>query len=465
MSLTHFISSRFNARASLPRSIRAMRAVAMTGIAIAVAALVVATSIGRGFENRYRRALMDFNAHIVVMGGGEIEDSRDVTDRLGVVRYSSGEDASFARRWAWALPCLRWLDHLSGNPAIGRFIPASLGEFEKRVDDAAGRGVLSSTPFLYREALSVGGGKIRGVVVKGIDPATVRDVNGMSITLFDEGRPLEAAMGAAGGEGIPVVAGRALAREFGVDGKPFDLKLMIPKLGKGQKGGRQFETVRIVGTFESGMQDYDAQFILMALPQARRLFHVAPGVISGVELKLDDPQRADEVAARIDEKMGPHYRGITWSELNRELLSAVRLERLVSAVIMGIMVVVAALNIVAVLVLMTIYRFHEISILKALGLPERRVLALLTRGGSLIGLWGVLAGLAIGIGIAEAAGRLNLIPLEPDIYLIASLPIDISPLICGMITLFCIAVGFLTSLSASRSLSRIPVAEGLQMGR
>lgn len=406
MSITNFISRRFNSGRFLPRSIRAMRAVAMIGIAVSVAALIVAISIGRGFEGRYRRALMDFNAHIVVMGGAEMTKPREVMKQLDSV----------------------W------QPTDG---------------------VVGVTPFIYREALSVGGGEINGVVVKGVDPSGLTDIVSMTMKFSSDGSSIEEALGHRDGAAIPVIAGRALAEKFTI-GDTF--KLLIPSEGH----SRRFETVKIAGRFESGMHDYDAQFLIMSISDMRRMFKIEPDTVTGLEIKLRDPENAASVAARIEDEIGPVWRAVTWSELNNDLLAAVRLEKLVLSVVMGLLVAVAALNIVAVLVLMGIYRLREIAILKAIGLNNRSVRAVLVRGGALVTLVGVFAGVVLGVGLAFVVGRMRLIPLEAEIYLIDSLPIDISLSICGMLTLVCLGMGFVTSFLAAQKLSRVQIAEGLK---
>lgn len=378
-----------------------MRIIAVVGIAIAVAALVVATSIGIGFEKQYTGALLDFNAHLIVMGTGEIRNPSEVDGKI---------------------------------------------EALKRKD------VVGVTPFIYREALSIGGGKIRGVVVKGIDPNTLRDVNKMEISIKD-GRTLEDSLKAADKKKVNIIVGLALFDSFG---KSNTIKLMIP--GEGED---RFIEGDVVGTFESGIYDYDAQFLLVSLSEARRIYKIKGDAVSGLELKLKDPFMADSMADMIEGILGASYEVTTWGELNRDLLAAVHLEKLVSAIIMGMMVLVAMLNIVAVIVLTAIHRFHEISILKAIGLPNRIVESIFIRGGISIDVMGSALGIVTGIGIAAVVGHYDLVPLDAEIYLIESLPIDISPLICGMISTFCLVVGYLTTKIASRKLSGASIAEGL----
>lgn len=408
MNVVNFISSRFNSHVSMPRSVRVMRTVAAIGIAVAVAALIIAVSIGRGFERVYTKALLDFNSHIVVQGTGEIEHPEGLLTQL----------LSF-------------------------------------------KNVVGATPFIYRESLVIAGGNIRGVVVKGIDTKTMRDVNSMQINFFEKNNSIEKMLNSKIGSALPVIVGKALAYEIGISKEKPGMRMMLARKTGKNKYSQDFIELTAVGTFESGMHEYDAEFMIMSLPLVRGIFSAGKNTVSGIELKLNDVTKARTVADEIEKKTGPINHAITWDELNSGLLRAVRLEKFVSALIMGIMVVVAGLNIVATLVLMTLYRMHEIAILKALGLANEKIGKIFIRGGISIGLWGILAGLIIGIAIAYAVGELHLIPLSEEIYFVRALPIDISWPICGILALFCAIVIYMTSWLAAKKLSSVPPAEGL----
>lgn len=401
MSIVGFIGRRFNASRFLPRSIRAMRAFAMVGISIAVAALVVAVSIGNGFEKEYRRALLGFNSHLMIMKIGEIEKS----SRL-----------------------------------IGEIKKTGISE------------IVGVTPFIYREALAIGGGGISGVIIKGIDPQSVRNVTDIKFPV-PEGMNLAQLLSSGKKDKMNVIVGRSF---FARTGRPKVLRLMVPTDGK-----QRFIEAGIVGTFESGINDYDSQFFLASIPELARFYDIKEDTATGLELKLGDPFDADAVAKKIGLELGPEYQMTTWNELNRDLLSAVQLEKLVSTIIMGIMVVVAMLNIVAVMVLMLIYRIHEVAVLKAIGLPDGKIRAIFVRSGMRIDVLGTFFGMVIGIALSSIVGGLKLIPLEAEIYLIKSLPIDISPAICGMIATFSMLFGYAASKIVSFKLSRVSVSEGL----
>ena len=405
MSLINFISSRFNCSETLPKSIKVMRIVSIVGVSISVAALIIATSVGRGFEKEYIKALLEFNSHLVVMSGAEIENPKDVIDRL-----------------------------------------------QTRSDLE----ITGMAPFIYREALAIGGGAIKGIVIKGVDTESIAEVNGMKMDLID-GKNLKAALATKPDSPISVVSGISLYDFFG---RNEDVKLVIP-----EEKRESFVPVKVAGSFESGIYDYDSQFILMSLPQIRKLFKMDEGTVTGFELKLMDPFKAEKTARRIEEILGAQYQTTTWQELNEDIIAAVNLEKLASAIIMGIMVIVAALNIVAVLVLTTIYRLHEISVLRAIGLSKKYIQEVFVRAGTKISLIGTLIGVAMGLIIAFVIGFFELIPLEAEIYLIKSLPIDISIPICGMIAVLCIGVGFLTSVLASRKLANEQIALGFNRAR
>jgi lipoprotein-releasing system permease protein len=489
MSVTGFISRGFNSRRALPRSVRSMRAVAAGGIVVAVASLVIAVSIGRGFEFHYRRALLNFNAHVVVMGTGEMADPWEAMEKIGAKRYASEEERGFARRWGWIAPlgpmaagtfdlADRWIwrgaHFISQVPGLEglaswlrsqpsrRILPDFLNRRLNRLEEIRAKGVEGTTPFLYREALAIGGGLIRGVVVKGIDPHTLETTSGVSINLLKGFDSVTDALSGEGGDGVPVVLGGALAAQFKDLTAKEGIRLLVPQEGAAEMGEGRLEKVRVVGTFESGLYDYDSQFLLMSMDDARRLFGAAsPTAVSGIEVRLDDPGKADWIARALERDLGIAYRAVSWGELNRDLLAAVRLERLVFAMIMGMLVIVAAMNIIAVLVLMTMRRLPALSLLKAVGATDNGVRRIFVWQGISIGAWGCAVGLGVGSVLAWLVGRFALIPLEAEVYLIGALPIDISPMLCGMIALFCLGVAYVVSGFAARRLARVPVVEGL----
>jgi len=483
MSVIKFISSRFHAVKTLPRSIKAMRFVAIVGIAIAVAALIIAMSVGRGFEKKYIEGLLNFNAHIVIMSTNEIDKPYQLMNELNALRIRSEDERRELARWKWIIPLqasliqsiegLEFLHEdvsfsLSDYPALSdiwdklnpqmlhSLIPTSIVKFMERLNESSLKGLKGMTPFIYRESLAIGGGNIRGVIVKGVDPQTLSDVSDTKVELKDKNSTLDDALRSTG-DGVNIILGKSLGDKFK---NAESIRLMIP-----EESGEKFLHAKVAGVFESGIHDYDSQFILMSLPDVRRLYDMDADTISGIELRLEDPLLAKATAKRIDEILGPTYETITWGELNEDLIAAVELERLISAIIMGIMLFVAALNVIAVMVLIMIHRIHELAILKAIGLSDRMIEAIFIRGAMAVVITGMIFGSVLGICISALLGHFSLIPLEAEIYMIDALPIDISLPICGMISVFCIIIGYLAAKIASRKLARAPVIEGLSCTR
>lgn len=399
-ALIRFISKRQNSPSVLPRSIRAMRRVSIVGIAMTIAALVVAVSVGAGFEREYVKALLDFNSHIIVASAGEIMKPDEIMEKLKSI---SADDESR---------------------------------------------IVEIEPFIYREALAIGSGKIQGVIVKGVSEEYLSGAEGLAISKFP---------GAFDDKSIALYTGKGLYDYFD---EPSGLDMMIPGLDD-----QEFVDVRVAGTFESGIHDFDAEFVLAGLRDVRKLFGIEGESITGFEIRIEDPLKAGIAAEKIEETLGPLYETTTWEELNGELLRAVRLERLVSAMIMGLMVFVALLNIIAVMVLITIYRLKNIAIFRTLGLTRSGIAQVFVRAGMSIVAGGVIAGFALGILISIVVDKFDLIPLDPSVYLIDALPVDISPVICGMLAIFCIVLGYLTSYVAAHKLADTKIVDGLNTAR
>ncbi|MBI4126552.1 MAG: ABC transporter permease [Deltaproteobacteria bacterium] len=306
-------------------------------------------------------------------------------------------------------------------------------------------GLTEATPFLYREGLFIGKGSIKGVVLKGID---LQDPSW---------RERFRVSGNSKGEGV--ILGKAVFP--GVDvGET--VKLLIPKQHAGQS---PFLDLAVAGTFSSGLYDSDSQFALIDLEQLRKLFGDPSDVITGIELFLDDPERAQSVAVSLEEWLPPTLRPVTWQELNAELFEAIRLEKTVLAIIMGMLVLVAALNIIAVVTVVIHARTREMAILSTLGISRRQRMKLLMRLGFTPGLWGTLLGLSLGIVVAFLLTRTSIIPIDPEVYLLDRLLLDLSPLLCGIIGVFSLGVTCLVAAVASQKLVSLPIIEGLRQAR
>lgn len=464
MSLIGYISSRFNRHRTLPPSLRTMRVIAICGIAIATATLVITLSILKGFEQEYRRTILGFNAHVVLLKAGEADDSREVTRLIEAGELTDDDREFISSHWiswrVWQLfGDLFRIAHL-GSLWDSTVIQRLVKDWHIRVKEIERKGIIGVTPFIYREGLMIAHGAIKGVVIKGVDTATLRDVNPMEIDLVSGHASLEDALEAEFAR--PVILGRGLAKALNLDvtDSPANVKLLVPTREL-QKDAENFDTLTAVGTFESGLYDYDAQFALMTLSSVRELFDMPKNRITGIELKLDDPDKAVVVSNWLEDHLSPSWRAIPWSELNADIFRAVEMEKRTFSIIMGMLMVVAAFNIIGVLVLIILVRSHEISVLRSLGMMRSQLRKVFTRGGLVIGFFGVLCGLVLGVGASFALSKFEIVRIAPEVYFLSRLPIDISLPVCGMISVFCLFACWLTSAIAANKLSDVPIAEGL----
>lgn len=408
MSLVSYISAHFNRHRTLPPSLKVMKIVTIVGIAVATATLIVTLSILTGFEREYRRTILDFNAHLVLLKAGEADAVDEVND---------------------------------------------LVESRKEIKGA--------TPFLYREGLMLGGGAIKGVIMKGIDVKTFRDVNPMKINFPADLPDLASALPPKTEEQYVILgSGLAKSMKIGIDDIPATVRFLVPTSSVA-KGENQFKKLKVLGIFDAGLYDYDAQFALMTLPALRKLFDLSDDRTTGVEFVLDVPENATVLGEWFEERLGPSWRAMPWSELNSDIFKAVQMERTTFSLIMGVLMVVAAFNIIGVLVLMILMRTGEIAILRSLGMTRKALVRVFTRGGLIIGILGVGIGTFVGVGLALLLAHFDIVHIAPEIYFLKRLPIDISPLVCGITAVFCIAACWLTSFAAARKLSRLPIVEGL----
>lgn len=477
MGLVSYTSRRMSQMRRLPRSLKIMRLIAIVGIAIGTATLLIALSIVTGFEREYKKAILNFNAHVVILRAGEISKPDKIIS-LTATLIKPEKDNEYLE---WLAP---WWNHLvnfyhwairihdnvsfklADHPAfislwdklspehIVNESPKSWQKFSNRITDTQTKSVIGMTPFIYREGLIISHGIIKGIVVKGVDPTTVRDVNEMKIEL-PQNLTLENAL-IARNTTPHIIIGKPLAKQLDI--KNGKITLLVPTKEKRKK----FVTVKVVGTFESGLYDYDSNFALMDIEEIKRVFDAPQIAATGMELKLDDPDKAAAVADFINDNLVAPYQAITWGDLNKEIFAALALEKFVFSIIMGILVVVAAFNIVGVLILLIYHRIHEVAILKALGIQYRDLQKIFIRSGVVTGLIGTVIGLMFGTLTAWALAKFDLVRLEPEVYFLSSLPIDISWPICGMILLFSVAMCYLTSRIASKRLIRLPISEALR---
>jgi len=355
---------------------RLVTGIAVGGVALAVMVLLVTQSVVQGVEKSFYKALLGFNAHLVVL-----------------------------------------------NPLTWQSDPGLAGQIATHLGDS----LQATTPYLYLEGILAHQGKKKGVIVKGVEAKSfhgVYDVNIFSHLTPPKLSSVPAIFNATASDSRPVILGSKLARELGIQAPGESLKIFLPQKDAKLKLN-SFRSLTVVGFFESGYYEYDANVAIMPLPTLQNMVGVQDK-ITGIEMKLRDPMQSMALAKKLEEDLGSSYRVLSWMQLNGELFSALRLEKKVFFFIMGALVLIACFNILGVLVLMIHERKREISILRALGLNMSRVKNIFGWIGVYLGLFGLLFGFVFA-GIALFSLKYWLVlPVSAEVYMVDKIPVAFS---------------------------------------
>jgi lipoprotein-releasing system permease protein len=327
--------------------------------------------------------------------------------------------------------------------------------------------VMAAAPVLYEEGLISSHSRAEGVILKGINPGRELQVGDLlkhlsagSLDRLNQTLSNESGVGAPSID--PIVIGKELATSLGLhvgetavftspQGYLTPLGDTVPK----------FRHFRVVGIFDSGFYDFDSGWAFTNLPAAQRLFDL-PDEVSVIEFRIDDIYQAEDVAATIRQAAGAGFDTTTWQEQNRSLFSALRLERLVTILTIGLIVLVAALNIFITLAMMVMEKNREIAVLMSMGARQRQVWALFTLHGLLIGAVGTLLGLLLGYVASWACNHYKLIHLQADVYSLAFVPFHPRPWDGLWITLAALAISFMATLYPSINAARLKPVEILR---
>jgi len=465
------------------RSVAVMSVISFIGIAIGVATLMVTFSVASGFGKAYREAILNFNAHVVLLSIDEIQDAGVVREHLKMFDATDQskeewEESRFVRSLLRPIQSLwvslyrsymtsqfkedGWIKHvmMRGHPIfISEYLysrelyPKSWVDAIVKIVRQSEIGIVAVNPFVYREGLLIHKGDIRGIAIKGVDLKHMSDFSGTTITMFD------AVSSPEGEDPLPmIVLGEQLVSE--ISAEPGDsIRLMLPEHWK--EGSREsFKEFRLGGSFESGMYDFDSQFVLLDIDDARSLFGLND-VASGFEIKLDDWEKAPIFAGRLEKEFPYPIYASHWQEMNQSLFEAVKLEKVMFAIIMGALVIVAAFNIIGTIMLKVLYKTSDIAIMRALGMEVDQVKRIYVYQGFIVGLLGTAAGLALAVFIIWTIQEYEWIRIPADIYLLKTLPVCISWLAGVMIAAFSLLVCWITSEAASKKVLDLSIVKGL----
>lgn len=430
----------------LIRRLTIFTSINVSGLFLASAAMVIVLSIMSGFENDLKRKILGNNAHIVVTRPDQtFTDYARLRDRFAHVH-----------------------------------------------------GVIGATPYITNEVMISSQSNLSGVIVKGIDPATVGNVTDLKKNIFsggldylldpkqlngasgpsifdddtkkdleqlhakektkkdDEEKPLKFERKTRPG----VIIGKELAQNLRLYVGD-DVDIVSPFGGIGPTGTiPKSKPFRVAGEFFSGMFEYDTKYVYILLPEAQKFFNM-PDEVTGIEVKVSDPDRTEPVVAELSRIAGPGYDVEDWKELNRSLFSALKIEKILMFVLLCFGILVAAFSIIANGTMLVLEKGKEVAILKSMGASDGTVLGAFMVLGLLIGGIGTVTGIAAGIIGCWALSHFPL-PLNTDVYYITTLPVKMNPYEIAAVFAAALAIALLATLYPAWMASRLRPVDGLR---
>ncbi len=340
---------------------------------------------------------------------------------------------------------------------------------------AAMPGVVAVTPFVTSQVMAVGstpngapsymaGGMLRGVIAK--DNPVLTELQSTleagTVASLAETHPVEVTEnGVKRTVDLPgAIVGRTLALDLGAARLGDTITLISPASLAGAAGGPRLKRFVISGFFYSGMYDFDSTLVFVDLKAGRALLADDPQLESGLEARVKDIFDAPAVAAKIRTLAGSGFTIKDWTQENAPLFSALQLEKFTYFLVLMLIVLVAAFNIIATLVMVVMERRKEIAILRAMGARAGSVAAIFLTEGAVLGVVGTVLGTGAGFVTSWAVGKWHLIKLPADMFIISYVPVRIYPLNFVMVAaasiLLCVVATLYPALKA-RSLSPVEV--------
>jgi lipoprotein-releasing system permease protein len=410
--------------------------VSMLGVVLGVAALTVVLAVTTGFQQQFRDKVLGVNAHVIVL-----KSQTTFAEYRDVMKTAREIDPD----------------------------------------------VLAVQPFIFAEMLATNGkGALSGVAIKGIDPKLVRGVldlekhmvQGSVDTLLIEACPPgdAASIPARAAANVldkpkcttnpPIIMGKELAHKL--KAKIGDVVTVVVPLSnidfdawRATASAPRTRKFTVTGIFYSGFDEYDRRLMYTSLIDTQDLVGRGDQVM-GVELKVKDVDRAEEIAKRLEKALGgPPYQVQDWYELNHNLFMALKLQKLALVVILTLIIVVAAVNMVSALTMKVTEKTREIAIMKSMGSSSSSVALVFQVFGVAIGAGGTVIGVAIGLATCYVMSRYGY-HLDPKVYLIDRLPIEVRPLEVVLMAGVTMAISVIATLVPSQSAASMRPVDGLR---
>jgi lipoprotein-releasing system permease protein len=311
------------------------------------------------------------------------------------------------------------------------------------------REVTAAAPYILAKTVISNRGHQDGILVYGIDAELSRGVLGLHETVTRGNYSLDSLADTSGRYFPSVILGASLAARLGAapGDKVFLADFSQSDFSGGFGGGMmpRIQPCVVAGTFESGMYQYDETIAYVSLATAQRLFGLSERV-TGLQLKIRDPQKSMRAATALEERLGFPYRAVDWQAKNETLIKWMAYEKVLVGLALGIIIIIAAFNIISSLIMVVNDKTREIGILRAMGATRGSIMRIFVYEGMLVGLLGSVVGTILGLISVWAQNEFGLIRLPGDVYFVTILPVDLrladvigvlvlTNLLCGLATL------------------------------
>lgn len=459
MRFEFFIATRYLRAKRRQAVIGVITGISIAGVAAGVASLVVALAINNGFRQDLQDRLLGSTSHINLLRveSDGIKNWRPLMERLSKQPHVVG-----------TAPAIYEQVLISRGPrARGAVLKGMIPAYERKVSDLLNTVKIGSMDPLD-ESTGDGGGTGRvepglrpGQGGSGTRPSAAAGASGTAVPDTEKSPDDLTLLQHRVASMPPIVLGKDIAEDLGATLN--SIVLVTSPQGELTPFGLvpKYIRFRVVGIFNSGFFDYDSSWAFARLSDTQNLEGLGDQ-ITVLEFKVDDIYQAGQISQEIEQAAGKGYMTTNWMEQNKALFRALRLERLVTFITIGLIVFVAALNILISLTMMVMEKTRDIAVLMSMGTRKSQVRRLFITQGLLIGVIGTAIGLVLGYALSWAGGHYHLLSLAPEVYSIDYVPFAPRALDGALVALVAIGISLIATLYPSWSAARILPAEALR---
>jgi lipoprotein-releasing system permease protein len=411
MQFEFFIGARYLRAKQKQAFISLITLLSIAGVTLGVMALIIVIAVMAGFESDLKSRILSVNSHIVLMRhGGSFTDYAKVNDWVNGVK---GVEASTP--FILSQIMIRSASGMSGAVLRG-IVPESAGKV----------------------ITSIGHDGLKALLPRRTAKLSATDIPGVVL-----GKELSKNLGVAKGDTVHILSPRGMISPAG----------LIPVMKRFQ----------VVGEFESGMYEYDGSLAYIHLSEAQKFLHMEDA-ITGIEVRVNDIYKARQISETISNNLGYPYWGRDWTQMNRNLFSALKLEKTVMFIILALIILVAAFNIASSLIMMVMEKTKDIAILKAMGATDQSIRRIFVFKGMTIGIIGTTLGVSLGFVLCKLLEHYKFIELPGDVYYITKLPVLLNTFDVVSIATASLIICFIATLYPARQASRLNPVEAIRYG-